>query len=48
MRKLIKDRLTEIWCDELADEHDISELEMSNLSDEELLDLYDEVFGYQG
>ena len=48
MRKLIKDRLTEIWCDELADEHDISVTDMANLGDEDLLDLYDEVFGYQG
>lgn len=48
MRKLIKDRLTEIWCDELATEHDIGASEFANLSDEELLDLYDEVFGYTG
>lgn len=48
MRKLIKDRLAEIWCEDLEIEHDISIAEIANLGDEDLLELYDEVFGYQG
>ena len=48
MRKLIKDRLLAIWCDELEVMHDISASEFGNLSDDDLLDLYDEVFGFSG
>ena len=48
MRTLIKERLLAVWCNELDSIHDISPSEFSNLSDEELLDLYDEVFGFSG
>jgi|FreactcultureFD7_1027221.scaffolds.fasta_scaffold00949_21 hypothetical protein len=48
MRKLIKDRLLAIWCDELEGIHDISSSELGDLSDEDLLDLYDEVLGFSG
>lgn len=48
MRKLIMERLNNVWCDELESMHDISQSEFSLLSDEDLLDLYDEVFGFSG
>ena len=48
MRKLIMERLNNIWCDELEGIHDVAQSEFSLLSDEELLDLYTEVFGIGG
>ena len=48
MRKLIMERLNNIWCDELEGIHEIAQSEFSLMSDEELLDLYDEVFGFSG
>jgi len=48
MRKLIMERLNNIWCDELEGIHEIAQSEFSLMSDEELLDLYDEVFGFGG
>lgn len=48
MRKLIKDRLLAIWCDELEQMHDIGSSELGDLSDEDLLDLYDDVLGFSG
>jgi hypothetical protein len=48
MRKLIMERLNNIWCDELEGIHEIAQSEFSLMTDEELLDLYDEVFGFGG
>jgi hypothetical protein len=48
MRKLIMERLNNIWCDELEGIHELAQSEFSLMSDEELLDLYDEVFGFSG
>jgi hypothetical protein len=48
MRKLVMERLGNVWCDALEVEHDIAQSEFSLLSDEELLDLYTEVFGIGG
>jgi hypothetical protein len=48
MRKLVMERLGNVWCDALEIEHDIAQSEFSLLSDEELLDLYTEVFGFGG
>ena len=48
MRKMIMERLGNVWCDALEIDHDIAQSEFSLMSDEELLDLYDEVFGFSG
>lgn len=48
MRKLVMERLGNVWCDELEVEHDIAQSEFSLLTDEELLDLYTDVFGFGG
>ena len=48
MRKLIMERLNNIWCDELEGIYELAQSEFSLMSDEELLDLYDEVFGFSG
>lgn len=48
MRKLVMERLGNVWCDDLEIKHDISQSEFSLLSDEELLDLYTDVFGVGG
>jgi hypothetical protein len=48
MRKLVMERLGNVWCDELEVEHDIAQSEFSLLNDEELLDLYTDVFGIGG
>jgi hypothetical protein len=48
MRKLVMERLGNVWCDSLEVEHDIAQSEFSLLSDEDLLDLYTDVFGFGG
>lgn len=46
MRKLILHRLNAIWCDNMEETFEIAQMSFGLLSDEELLDLYDEVFGF--
>ena len=48
MRKLIMERLGNVWCDAMEATHDIAQSEFSLLSDEDLLDLYTDVFGFGG
>ena len=39
MRKLVMERLGNVWCDALELEHSIAQSEFSLLTDEDLLDL---------
>jgi len=50
MRNLVISRITEalIEAPDLQNELDISPHELNNLSNEELLDLYEEIFGFGG
>ncbi len=50
MRNLVISRITEVLlaAPDLQDELDISPEELNNLSNEELLDLFEEIFGFGG
>jgi hypothetical protein len=50
MRNLVIARITEVLLEapDLQDELDISPEELNNLSNEELLDLFEEIFGFGG
>ncbi len=50
MRNLVISRITEVLLEapDLQDELDISPEELNNLSNEELLDLFEEIFGFGG
>ena len=50
MRNLVIARITEVLvdCPDLQVELDISPEELNNLSNEELLDLFEEIFGFNG
>jgi hypothetical protein len=50
MRNLVIQRISEVLIEapDLQDELDISPEELNNLSNEELLDLFEEIFGFGG
>lgn len=48
MRELIEARVRSVWCEDMEVDFDMSLDELPELSDKELLDIYDLITGING